>query len=289
MTASATALWADDHSADIALSPIWMVRRSGSVIRLRIIPERRWGGRWQNLSMAGTLYLGTSGFAYDEWKGPFYPPKLKQKDMLQFYASRFRTVEINYTFRQQPAEKTLVTWREATPEGFQITLKAHQRITHWLRLADADEAVATFLDRAKMLGPRLGPILFQCPPNLPYDRSLIENFVGYLPPTFRYAFEFRHPSWIEAKDLLASQGAAWCVAETDEQPFGDGRIAAEPFAYLRLRKLEYSDEELITWSGRIGEAIDRGSDVFCYFKHEEKGAGPILAERMGVLVEASLP
>jgi uncharacterized protein YecE (DUF72 family) len=237
--------------------------------------------------VAGKLYLGTSGFAYDEWKGPFYPADLRQKDMLPFYASRFGSVEINYTFRQQPAEKTLTTWKEATPEGFLITLKAHQRITHWLRLKDADEAVATFLDRVKMLGPRLGAILYQCPPNLQYDRSLIESFLGFLPPTHRYAFEFRHPSWDAARELLASQGAAWCVAETDEKPAAEGALPAEPFSYLRLRKETYSDEELRKWAGRIGSAVDGGSDVFCYFKHEEKGAGPIMAERMAkVLADA---
>jgi uncharacterized protein YecE (DUF72 family) len=237
--------------------------------------------------MAGTLYLGTSGFAYDEWKGPFYPPGTKQQEMLPFYAKRFSSVEINYTFRQQPAEKTLVTWRDATPEGFLITLKAHQRITHWLRLANADESVATFLDRAKVLGSRLGTILFQCPPNLPFDRALIENFLGFLPPMYRYAFEFRHPSWAEAKDILAAQGAAWCLAETDESPAPDAPLQAEPFVYLRLRKLEYTEDEIRAWAGRVSGALDRDSDVFCYFKHEEKGAGPIFAERLAEMIETS--
>jgi uncharacterized protein YecE (DUF72 family) len=235
--------------------------------------------------MAGTLYLGTSGFAYNEWKGPFYPPGTKQAEMLPFYAKRFSSVEINYTFRQQPAEKTLLTWRDATPDGFLITLKAHQRITHWLRLKDADESVATFLDRVKLLGPRLGTILFQCPPNLPFDRALIENFLGFLPPMYRYAFEFRHPSWAEAKDILTAQGAAWCFAETDEHPIGAERVPEAPFVYLRLRKLEYSEEEIRAWAGRVSGALGRGADVFCYFKHEEKGAGPIFAERLGELVE----
>jgi len=235
--------------------------------------------------MAGTLYLGTSGFAYDEWKGPFYPEKLRQREMLPFYAGRFNSVEINYTFRQQPAENTLVTWRDATPDGFAFTLKAHQRITHWLRLANADEAVSAFLDRAKLLGTRLGTILFQCPPNLPYDRKLIEAFLAYLPPTFRCAFEFRHPSWTEARPVLASQGAAWCVAETDDSLVpNDFRIPASPFSYLRLRKTEYSDDDLAAWSRRIGSALAEGSDVYCYFKHEEKGAGPILAERLAALL-----
>jgi len=232
----------------------------------------------------GTLYLGTSGFAYGEWKGPFYPPKTKPRDMLPFYATRFSSVEINYTFRQQPAETTLSTWRDGTPAGFLITLKAHQRITHWLRLAGADEAVSNFLGRAKALEPKLGVILFQCPPNLLFDRSLIENFLAFLPPIHRYAFEFRHPSWTEARDILASQGAAWCVADTDEKPQGNDPVPAEPFAYLRLRKERYSDEELQAWAARLRGMLSGGSDVFCYFKHEEKGAGPIFAERMGELV-----
>jgi uncharacterized protein YecE (DUF72 family) len=237
--------------------------------------------------MGGTLYLGTSGFAYGEWKGPFYPADLRQREMLPYYASRFTSVEINYTFRQQPADKTLVAWREATPEGFLITVKAHQRITHWLRLADADESVSNFLGRVKALGPRLGVILFQCPPTLRYDRSLIEAFLGFLPPAYRYAFEFRHPSWTEARDILVSQGAAWCLAETDEKPRGDEPLGIEPFTYLRLRKEDYSEEELRTWAGLISAALEQGSDVFCYFKHEEKGAGPIFAERMAkVIAEA---
>ena len=162
--------------------------------------------------MAGNLYVGTSGFAYEEWRGSFYPEDLKPRDMLRFYTERFNSVEINYTFRQRPAEQTLKNWRNVAPDGFVFTLKAHQGITHWLRLADADAAVTDFLERAKLLGPRLGAILFQCPPKLEFDRSLIESFLGFLAPGFRYAFEFRHPSWETAKDILAAQQAAWCVA-----------------------------------------------------------------------------
>ena len=137
--------------------------------------------------MSGTLYLGTSGFAYKEWKGPFYPETLKDREMLGFFAGRFRSVEINYTFRRQPSETTLESWKQQTPEGFAFAVKAHQRITHTLRLRDADESVAFFLDRVKLLGDRLGPILFQCPPSLKFDRGLIEAFAGFLPPTARYA------------------------------------------------------------------------------------------------------
>jgi uncharacterized protein YecE (DUF72 family) len=234
--------------------------------------------------MTGRLYIGTSGFAYKEWKGPFYPSDLKDKDMLPFYAGRFPTVEINYTFRRHPSEKTLATWRERTPDGFLFGLKAHQRITHWLRLQAAEESVRYFLDGVEALGPRLGPILFQCPPSLVHDRDRIERFLDGLPPGRRYAFEFRHPSWAEAREFLASRGAAWCVAETDETPTADGPIPAEPFAYLRLRKEQYMDEELRTWAARMRAALDQDRDVFCYFKHEDKGAGAIYAERMSELI-----
>ena len=232
--------------------------------------------------MPGTLYLGTSGFAYGEWKGPFYPEGLKDREMLSYYASRFRSVEINYTFRRQPSEKTLATWRDQTPGEFAFALKAHQRITHTLRLADTDESVSFFLDRVRTLGDRLGPILFQCPPSLRFDRRLIENFVGFLPPTARYAMEFRHDSWEEARPILADQGVAWCTAETDES--SGGELSWEPFAYLRLRKEQYSDDDIRAWAERIGPALESDRDVYCYFKHEDKGAGPVFAERLTELI-----
>jgi uncharacterized protein YecE (DUF72 family) len=231
------------------------------------------------------FYLGTSGFAYPEWRGVFYPSDLRERQMLSFFATRFNSVEINYTFRRYPSETTLAGWRDQTPQGFMLTLKANQQITHWRRLADCDEPVSRFLDEAaRPLGDRLGVILFQTPPNLPYDRTLIESFLAYLPPTFRYAFEFRHPSWTQARDVLASQHAAWCVAETDGQLFTEDQLPPGPFVYLRLRKLEYEEAELQAWARRIEPALAEGQDVFCYFKHEEKGAGPRFAERMQVLL-----
>jgi uncharacterized protein YecE (DUF72 family) len=234
--------------------------------------------------MAGTMYLGTSGFAYQEWKGPFYPEDLKDPEMLPFYAGRFPSVEINYTFRRSPAEKTLSTWVERTPATFRFALKAHQRITHRLRLANADQSVSMFLDRVRSLGDRLGPILFQCPPSLHFDRQLIESFLAYLPPTFRYAMEFRHPSWEEGRKILEEQGAAWCVAETDEKKAEE--LSWEPFGYLRLRKEEYSDDELRSWGVQIREALATGHDVYCYFKHEEKATGPEQAERFTRLMQS---
>ncbi len=230
--------------------------------------------------MLGTLYVGTSGFAYDEWKGVFYPEGVKVKERLSYYASRFHSVEINYTFRRFPSEKTLTGWAEQTPQTFRFTLKANQRITHFKRLADTDDDVRDFLALARLLGPRLGCVLYQCPPSLHYERSLIERFVGYLPPDVRSAMEFRHPSWLEARDLLLEQGVAWCVAETDEKDPGPDALSWEPFGFLRLRKTEYTDAELKGWAERIGPALDAGSDIFCYFKHEDEGASPRMADRL---------
>jgi len=236
--------------------------------------------------MSGTLYLGTSGFAYPAWKhGVFYPEGLRDREMLAYYASRFPSVEINYTFRRFPTERTLATWREQTPEGFRFALKANQRITHVRRLADADEDVRDFLERSRVLGDRLGVVLYQCPPSLRYDRRLIEAFVGYLPPEPRTAIEFRHPSWREARELLLEHGIAWCVAETDERDPEPEDLSFEPFGFLRLRRSAYTDDELALWAERIRATLEAGRDVFCYFKHEDEGASPRMAERLARLVD----
>jgi len=242
-------------------------------------------------AVAGTLHLGTSGFAYDEWAhGVFYPEGLKQKERLTYYSSQLSSVEINYTFRRFPLEKTLATWREQAAEGFTFTLKANQRITHFKRLADTDEDVRDFLKAGQGLGDKLGCVLFQCPPSLLYDRALIESFVGYLPPgPPRFAMEFRHPSWVEARELLLDQGVAWCVAETDDRDPKPEDLSWEPVGYLRLRKTEYTDEELTTWAERIGPALGAGADVFCYFKHEDEGASPKMAKRLEAIAGSHSP
>jgi uncharacterized protein YecE (DUF72 family) len=238
-------------------------------------------------AVTGSFYLGTSGFAYDGWKHDvFYPEGLKNREMLSYYSSQLNSVEINYTFRRFPTKNSLTTWREQAADGFVFTLKANQRITHSRRLKDADDDVRDFLDLAKLLGDRLGCVLFQCPPNLKYDRTLIEQFVGFLPPgPPRFAMEFRHPSWVEARDLLRDQGIAWCVAQTDDKDPEAGDLSWVPAGYLRLRKTEYSDEELQEWAARIRSALDKGGDVFTYFKHEDEGASPKMAKRLEDLLD----
>ena len=234
--------------------------------------------------MAGTLYLGTSGYAYPEWKGVFYPPEVKVKDRLRYFASRFRSVEINYTYHHHPSEQTIAGWTSQTPPEFLFTLKAHQSITHRRRLKDCGDSVEFLVSRARQLGERLGVILFQCPPTLRFEEDLAREFLDTLPEGGRYAMEFRHPSWEEARGLLRERGVAWCTAETDEQAAPTD--SWEPFGYLRLRKEEYTDEELAAWAARVRPALEAGHDVFAYFKHEEKGVGPRFAERFEEILAA---
>ncbi len=236
-------------------------------------------------AVSGTFYLGTSGFAYDEWKhGAFYPEGMPAGGMLAHYASVFGSVEINYTFRRLPSETTLTTWAEQTPESFRFTLKANQRITHHRRLTDAGE-LRTFVERARLLGDRLGPILFQCPPALTFNEQLIRAFADQVPPDIAAAMEFRHPSWDAAWPLLAERGIARCVADTDENEAAEPALSWQPFGYLRLRRAEYSDADLAVWAARIRTALDGGADVYCYFKHEDSAAGPRMAVRLRALVE----
>lgn len=234
--------------------------------------------------MDGRLFLGTSGFAYQEWKGPFYPPRLRNREMLRYYAERLSSVEINYTFRRRPNEDTIARWRDATPDSFSFSVKAHQLITHRLRLTGTHEPMSGFLDTLRPLGPRLGVILFQCPPRLRFQRATIEVFLDSLPASFRYAFEFRHPSWHEARGIIQQRGLAWCVAETDATPGDTDGLEGGAFAYLRLRRTSYTDEDLGRWAERISAARGVGRDVYCYFKHEEKAAGPAFAQRLGAIL-----
>lgn len=234
--------------------------------------------------MTGKVYVGTSGFAYKEWKGHFYPEDLRDAQMLPFYAGRLSSVEINYTFRRFPVETTLKRWAEQAPEGFRLALKAHGRITHTKRLRDVDSDVSEFLQRARLLGEHLGPILFQCPPTLQYDRGLIESFLAYLPPIAPYAMEFRHESWSEAPGLLAEHGVAWCLAETEATEADRLNIPSEPFAYLRLRREDYTDEDVAAWAKGLRSAVESGRDAFVYFKHEEGAAAPRLAQQLTALL-----
>jgi uncharacterized protein YecE (DUF72 family) len=234
----------------------------------------------------GRLLVGTSGFAYKEWVGPFYPPGTKATGMLPYYAGTFPSVEVNYTFRRTPTPSTLEGWASKTPEGFSFACKAHQAITHYSRLANAGERLGNFLEAVAPLGERLGPVLFQCPPNLRYDPAVLDEFLGGLSGRpQRFAMEFRHESFDtdEVCDKLADAGVAWCVADTEER---EGRfvLTAPGFAYVRLRRDGYDAPALAGWGKSIGEALDAGADVYCYLKHEDSATGPRDATALRELV-----
>jgi uncharacterized protein YecE (DUF72 family) len=225
------------------------------------------------------LYVGTSGYAFKEWKGPFYPKDLPDKQMLRYYGEHFRTVEINNTFYRMPKASVLEAWADAVPTDFRFVLKASQRITHIQRLKDAADPVLYLLQVAGALKKRLGPLLFQLPPNLKKDAARLRAFLALLPSQRRAAFEFRHPSWFDEEvfELLRDHQAALCLAETEgglEVPF----VATADWGYLRLRRPDYSDADLKTWLRRVRE--QNWQDAFVFFKHEEEGKGPQFVKRL---------
>jgi len=226
------------------------------------------------------IRIGTSGYNYPEWRGSFYPEKFPTKQMLPYYAERFSTVEINYTFYRMPNAKTVAGWDAETPAGFSFTLKAPQRITHIARLLEIDDALRYFLDTAAGLGPKLGPVLFQLPPNFKKDLGRLEGLLGKLPGGLRCAFEFRHESWF-ADDVYArlrAANAALCVADTEEAttPL---EVTAD-WGYFRLRDQGYTADDLRQWSGTIRRLCEKWRDAFVYFKHEEAGTGPAFAKQL---------
>jgi uncharacterized protein YecE (DUF72 family) len=234
----------------------------------------------QNLEDGNTmnLYVGTSGYSYPKWKGSFYPPKLPAKQMLHYYSEHFRTVEINYTFRRLPTASVLETWTDAVAADFQFVLKAPQQITHVRRLQDAGDSVANFLAIAAQFKKRLGPLLFQLPPNFKKDVSRLGAFLALLPRQRRVAFEFRHPSWFddEVFGLLRNQHTALCIADAEgdlEVPV----VATTHWGCLRLRRPDYDDAALKTWLKRVQQ--QGWKDAFVFFKHEDEGKGPQLAKR----------
>jgi len=225
------------------------------------------------------LYAGTSGWAYPSWKPDFYPAKLPQARFLQHYATQLNTVEVNFTFRQLVKETTVQKWIAETPAGFRFGVKAHQVITHIKRLKKTEDFVPRFLSTIEPLAraEKLGPVLFQLPPNLKADASLLTEFLAVLPRAVPSAFEFRHDSWFtdEIFDLLKMSNRALCVAETEERTTPD--VVTADFCYYRYRKPSYTAEERKAMLTRIREHLAVGRNVFAYFKHEETPEGAFSA------------
>ena len=228
------------------------------------------------------LFVGTSGWAYPTWKPDFYPAKLAQKKFLEHYATQLNTVEVNFTFRQLVKETTIQNWMEQTPAHFRFGVKAHQVITHIKRLKGTGEFLPRFLATIAPLASagKLGPVLFQLPPNLKADAALLRDFLTTVPHALPAAFEFRHESWFsdETWEVLKSRGVALCVAETEERTTPD--VVTGPFVYYRFRKPSYTEEERRGMVARIGEHMAAGRDVFAYFKHEETPEGALSARNL---------
>ncbi|HET9419431.1 MAG TPA: DUF72 domain-containing protein [Chthoniobacterales bacterium] len=230
--------------------------------------------------------IGTSGFQYAEWKGNFYPEDLPASKMLPFYAERFSTTEINYTFHRIPALKTIENWKTLTPEKFRFALKAPQKITHWSKLRDCSDTLEYFCKVVTGLGGRLGPVLFQLPPTFRKDVDILNAFLREL-PEMRAAFEFRHASWFDDElfELLKSRNVALCIADTAD--LATPKIITADYGYLRLRREDYKNLDIEAWAKFLREQKGIWHDVFVYFKHEESGIGPKLAAEMIKLVVTS--
>jgi uncharacterized protein YecE (DUF72 family) len=231
------------------------------------------------------VLVGTSGYSYKEWKGPFYPKDLAAGRFLSFYGEHFETVEINNTFYRMPTSKLALGWASDVPEGFTFAIKAPQRITHFAKLKGADDTVAALLRVVEVLGARLGPILFQLPPFMKKDVPLLAAFLASLPagPKLpRIAFEFRHASWFDDETwaTLRKHDASLCVAEGEklESPL----VATADWGYVRLRRDAYPDDVIDAWAAKI--RAQPWKEAFVYLKHDEGDAPSVatkLIERLG--------
>ena len=226
------------------------------------------------------VWVGTSGYNYPEWKGSFYPEKLPTTKMLPYYAERFSTVEINYTFYRMPNEKILAGWSRETPDSFKLTLKAPKRITHDARLRNCADLLRYFLDTSNTLGGKLGALLFQLPPYFRKDLAVLDQFLQALPEGVCGAFEFRHASWMDAEVYarLRARNLALCIADNEKMSTPLEMTAS--YGYFRLRDEGYTPQDIAKWARIIGEQTTRCSEIYVYFKHEEAGKGPEFARAL---------
>ena len=230
--------------------------------------------------------MGTSGYNYPEWKGSFYPLTLAASKMLPYYAERFSTVEINYTFYRMPTAKLVTGWAAQVPPEFKFTLKAPKRITHDRKLRDVGDLLRGFCDAAAELGPRLGAVLFQLAPTFKRDLAVLDAFLDNLPPRLCAAFEFRHESWLdeEVYARLRAHNLALCIADSEQRT--TPVVATADYAYLRLRDEGYTPAHIDEWADHVRRLAAEGGDVYVYFKHEDAGKGPefgrLLKERLGI-------
>lgn len=238
------------------------------------------------------IHIGTSGWHYDHWRGPFYPEELSNEELLSYYAKVFHTVEINNSFYRLPAEKTFTNWRDSVPDGFIFSVKASRYITHMKKLKDPQEPVANFMKRVEVLEDKLGPILFQLPPHWKVNPGRLREFLKVLPAGFRYTFEFRDSSWFDQRvvDALADQGAAFCIYHLNQRT-SPKEVTAD-FVYIRLHgpdrayQGQYDISELSGWAGAFSTWGRGSNEIYCYFDNDERGYAAEDALKLKEMVEA---
>ena len=229
-----------------------------------------------------TLYVGTSGFSYKEWKGRFYPETIAPKEMLSYYASRLQAVELNNTFYRMPQPSVIETWKSQVPSDFRFSVKAPQSITHFRRLNNAGPQTQLMLKTIAPLKDGLGAVIFRLPENMKKDLKRLETFLKELPAETPAVFDFRHPTWFddEVVALLRSQNRVFCVSDIEELPESYTFKTAD-WGYVRLRREKYTKAELNKWVKRI--KVQKWKDTYVFFKHEDEGTGPTLAKQFVTL------
>jgi len=235
------------------------------------------------------LLAGTSGYAFKEWKGSFYPEDLKADGMLGYYATRFPTVEINNTFYRMPRENVLQDWASQVPETFTFAIKASQRITHHARLKPESKELLEYLIRnTATLGNRLGPVLFQLPPNMKKDIDRLRTFLEFLPADRKFTIEFRNSTWFDEDVVEALRARNVALAITDQSDFATPPISSATWGYLRLHRFDYSEASLTEWAARVKE--QQWEEVYVYFKHDEgEGSGPPAVDAFLKVIHAGTP
>jgi uncharacterized protein YecE (DUF72 family) len=224
------------------------------------------------------VLVGTSGYSYPEWKGSFYPQDLPAKKMLRYYAERFPTVEANNTFYKMPSPAAMTAWLAEVPASFVFGVKAPQRITHKERLVDSGASLDFFLTATTVLGAQRGPLLFQLPPFQKKDVERLKTFCALIPKGVEAAFEFRHTSWFEPDVLDALRSAGQSLVISESEKLAAPVEATASWGYLRLRREDYVDADLVSWSQKI--KAQKWSHCYVYFKHEDAGVGPKYGKRL---------
>lgn len=240
------------------------------------------------------IYIGTSGWVYSHWRGLFYPEKLTQAKWLEFYSQYFTTVELNNSFYHLPSEKAFVAWRQRTAPGFVYAVKASRLITHYRKLRNVETALETFSSRARLLGDKLGPLLYQLPPNMTRNESLLEAFIRLLPPELNHVFEFRHESWFDQRvlALLRKHNMGFCIY--DMPGVTTPMVATADFVYVRFHGSchlyggSYSDAQLDDWARRIAQLGQGLTSVYIYFNNDAEAAAVANARTLAEYLRARL-